>query len=414
MKSRSILRSKALTIFALATISCPLFMGPAAAADAPAKCQKDMDFNSWRDDVVREARAKGISERAIQSSLPYMTFDHSIIKADGKQGVFQQSFLQFSDRMASAYRMQGARKKLATLKPLLDRIEQRFGVPGEVLMTYWALESDFSSNSGKYSIIRSVTTLAYDCRRPSFFRQQLLDALRIVDRGDLAASEMIGDWAGEASGMQITPTDYYKSAVDFDGDGRRDIISSQTDMLATAANLLANLGWQRDQPWMQEVRIPQNLPWAQADVKIKLPRSQWAKWGVRSADGSALPNDDMPSSLLLPMGHLGPAFLVYPNFKVFTGWNASMVYSITASYLATRVAGAPAMYRGNVTEPILSTPEVIELQGYLIARGLMSGTADGKMGAGTREAVKQAQLQAGLPADSYPTRSLLAKLRGSN
>jgi membrane-bound lytic murein transglycosylase B len=154
-----------------------------------------------------------------------------------------------------------------------------------------------------------VATLAYDCRRPQFFRTQLIDALHIVQRGDLRASEMIGDWAGELGPLQFTPSDYYKYAVDFDGDGRRDLIHSVPDLLASGANFLVGLGWKRGEPWLQEVRAGTNVPWEQADLSVKHPRSQWAHWGATYPDGRPLPADDLPASLLLPMGRLGPAFL---------------------------------------------------------------------------------------------------------
>src|SRR5262249_13881670 len=161
---------------------------------------------------------------------------------------------------------------------------------------------------GKYSVLRALATLSFDCRRPDFFRPQLIDGLRIIDRGDLKVSEMIGDWAGELGPMQFTPSDYFKYAVDFDGDGRRDLVKSVPDTLASAANFLMNLGWKRGEPWLQEVRVPANMPWDQADLSIQHPRSQWVKWGVSAVNGQLLP-DNLPASLVLPMGRFGPAFL---------------------------------------------------------------------------------------------------------
>ena len=153
---------------------------------------------------------------------------------------------------------------------------------------------------------------------------------------------MIGDWAGEFGGMQFTASDYLKNAVDFDGDGRRDLIRSIPDTLASAANFLVSLGWQRGQPWLQEVRVPQTLKWEEADLNIQHPVSQWAAWGVKPVYGK-LPDDALPASLLLPMGRHGPAFLAYPNFKAFLGWNSAFVYSTTVAYFATRLNGAPVV-----------------------------------------------------------------------
>jgi hypothetical protein len=224
---------------------------------------------------------------------------------------------------------------------------------------------------------------------------------------------MIGDWAGEFGGMQFTASDYLKNAIDFDGDGRRDLIHSVPDTLASAANFLVSLGWQRDQPWLQEVRVPANLPWQEADVNIQHPQSKWVGWGVKAAHGS-LPSGDLPAALILPMGRQGPAFLAYPNFKAFLGWNSAMVYSTTVAYFATRLAGAPNVdHAGAANVAPLSAQQIMELQRLLIKQGYEGvGEIDGKVGNGTRNATKKAQLKTGLPADSYPTAELIEKLRG--
>jgi lytic murein transglycosylase len=369
-------------------------------------------FERWLEGVRQEATAQGISQATVSAALGSMNFDQAIINRDHGQGVFQQSFLQFSDRMVSRDRLSQGPRLMQKYAGLFARIEQQYGVPAPVLVAFWGLESDFGSNNGKYPILRAVTTLAYDCRRPEFFRTQLFDALRIIERGDLRASEMTGDWAGELGGMQMTPSDYYKYAVDFDGDGRRDLVHSIPDTMASAANFLVGLGWRRGEPWLQEVRVPSELPWEQADLSIKHPRAQWARWGLTLADGRPLPADDLPASLLLPMGRFGPAFLAYPNFQAFLGWNSAFVYATTAAYLATRLAGAPPIHRGNGTVVALSGSQVLELQQLLAHRGYLSGKVDGKLGLTTRAAVRQAQLKLGMPADSYPTPELLNRLRG--
>ena len=264
---------------------------------------------------------------------------------------------------------------------------------------------------GNLPVLRSLATLAYDCRRSEMFRGELLAALQIIDRGDLQASDMIGSWAGELGQTQFLPTHYLKHAVDFDGDGRRDLLKSAPDVVASTAAFIQSLGWERGQPWLQEVRVPTNLAWDQADLAIKHPRSQWVKWGVTLADGRPLPNDALPASLLLMMGRNGPAFLAYPNFQVYLQWNQSLTYATTAGYLATRIAGAPIMFRGKGVSPSLSGEQVKDLQSALIRQGHLTGEADGKLGAGSRAAVKKAQIKYGLPADSYPTTELLERLR---
>src|ERR1700751_3368452 len=198
--------------------------GAAAAPATAANCQTQ-SFERWLDGVRQEAAAQGVSPAAL-SALHGLAFDPAIVRRDHGQGVFQQSFLQFSDRMAAAYRVQGGIAMIKRHADLFARVEKQYGVPAPVITAFWALESDFGSNNGKYPILRAVATLAYDCRRPPFLLTQLIDALRIIQRGDLRAGEMIGDWAGELGPLQFTPSDYYKYAVDFDGDGRRDLIHS--------------------------------------------------------------------------------------------------------------------------------------------------------------------------------------------
>ena len=220
-------------------------------------------------------------------------------------------------------------------------------MPPPVVVALWGLESDYGAyKGGIYQIIKSVATLAYDCRRSAFFRDQLMGAVRIWSSAAICKpAEMIGNWAGELGPTQFTPADYFKHGVDFDGDGRVDMIHSVPDALASAANLLKSFGWQKGQPWLQEVRVPAQMPWEQSGLDTQHPRSQWVKWGVTAAHGQ-LPADNLPASLILPMGHLGPAFLAYPNFKAYIEWNAAIVYSTTAAYFGTRLAGAPPCRAG--------------------------------------------------------------------
>jgi len=396
---------------ALALLVFMLGAMPAQRAFA-ASCRNSGSYERWLEDFKKEAAAQGISSRVIAAATPSMAFDQAIIRRDHGQAVFNQTFLQFSDRMVGGGRIPTGLGKIKQHADLFARVEQKYGVPAPVLTAFWGLESDFGANFGNYNILGALATLAYDCRRPDFFRQQLLDALRIIERGDQRVEDMIGDWAGEFGGMQFTASDYLKNAVDFDGDGRRDLIHSIPDTLASAANFLVSLGWQRGQPWLQEVRLPPNLPWQEADVSIQHPRSKWVAWGVKAAQGS-LPSDDLPASLILPMGRRGPAFLAYPNFKAFLGWNSAMVYSTTVAYFATRLAGAPNVdHSGATTIAPLSTQQVMELQQLLTKQGYEGvGEIDGKIGNGTRSATKKAQMKLGMPADSYPTAELIERLR---
>jgi hypothetical protein len=185
------------------------------------------------------------------------------------------------------------------------------------------------------------------------------------------------------------------------------------DVLASTAHYLVGLGWKRGEPWLTEVRVPASMPWDQADLDIQLPRAKWASFGVTLADGRSLPADDLPASLLLPMGRRGPAFLVYQNFQIYLQWNNSLVYSTTAAYLATRIAGAPLLHRGN-PPPALAFNDVKAMQAMLTRAGYDVGAVDGFSGLKTRQAVKAVQLKYGLPADSYPTADLLARMRAGH
>jgi lytic murein transglycosylase len=374
-----------------------------------ANCQGGATFAQWLEAFKAEAAQQGISPATIKSALTGVAYDQSIVNRDRGQGVFSQSFLEFSDRMVNSYRLQNGAKQIASKKQMFDKIEQQFGVPAPVIVAFWSLETDFGANNGDFKTLNALASLAYDCRRPDLFRAQLMAALKIIERGDLTAAEMRGAWAGELGQTQFLPKDYYETAVDFDGDGKRNLIKSSADALASSAALLKKHGWRAGEPWLEEVKVPANIPWEQADLTIQFPRAQWAKLGVTRANGSALAADNLPASLLLPMGKDGPAFLAYPNFQVYLEWNQSLIYATTAAYLATRLAGAQKVSRGNAQA--MSRNQIIELQKALTARGYHVGKIDGVLGANTRAAVKAEQIRVGLPADSFPTAELLQKMR---
>ena len=383
-----------------------LAVGPVAAAG----CHKEGNFNAWLDGVKRDAAKAGVSQQAIAAGLGAVRFDQDIVNKDRAQGVFAQTFLQFSDRMVEGYRVKQAPGQIKKYGKTFQQIEKQFGVPAPVIVAFWGLETDFGANIGDGPTLVSLATLAYDCRRPDLFREQLISALKNIDRGDLTPAQMKGPWAGEMGQLQFLPSHYYDYGVDFDGDGKVNLLKSSPDALASAANFLAKLGWRRGEPWLEEVRVPKDFPWAQADLRIRLPRSEWVAAGVKGV-ARPLPSDGLPASLLLPMGRNGPAFLAYRNFDVLLEWNSSLVYTTTAAYFATRLSGAPKASRGSGPIDSLSAAETKQLQTYLAKRGYNVGKIDGIIGELTREAVKDVQIKLGLPADSYPTKALLAKLR---
>ncbi|MGH6815227.1 MAG: lytic murein transglycosylase [Hyphomicrobiaceae bacterium] len=374
-------------------------------------CKPTMSFERWLDGIRQEAAASGVSQRTLTAALTGLTFDPGIVARDRRQTFFNQTFLEVAAKLATPNRQQSGARALEKHRPWFVRALQQHGVPGAAIVALWALESDFGVGMGKLPVLRSLASLAYDCRRAEMFRAEFLAALRIVERGDLRPQDMIGSWAGELGQTQFLPTHYEKHAVDYDGDGRRDLMKSAPDIIGSTAAFMAHLGWQGGRPWLEEVRVPASLPWDQADLAIKHPRTQWARWGVKRPDGQPLPADTVPASLHLLMGRNGPAFLAYANFEIYRQWNQSLNYATTAAYLATRIAGGPAMSRGNGPVAPFAPEQMRELQQLLAKRGLYAGEIDGRLGLTTRAGIKAAQPQFGLPADSYPTPELLERLR---
>lgn len=396
------------TVPAARPIALAALFALAAASSSAAACRAGGDgFEAWLKGYEAEAMASGIPPAVVDGALAGVTYDPAVIKKDRGQGVFSQTFLEFSGRMVEGYRVKAGLQQIAKNRALFDRIEATYGVPAEVLVGVWGLESDFGANTGDMATLRALATLAFDCRRPERFRPELTAALEIVARGDLAPGQMRGAWAGELGQTQFLPSNYVKYAVDFDGDGRRDLIHSKADVLASTANYLRSLGWQPGAPWLVEVDVPRELPWAEAHLAAKKSAAEWQAMGVSAAHG-AIPAG--AASLYLPMGRNGPAFLAYHNFDVYLGWNESLVYATTAAYYATRLAGAPRVGAGNGPVDVLDAGQIRRVQEALARLGLDPGPIDGKMGSRTREAVRAAQIQLGLPADGWPDHALLGRL----
>jgi len=391
-----------------------MLLGAPSAALAQANCRNTGSFEAWLADFKKEAVAKGISPSAIAAASPYLVFDQRIINIDRGQRFFAQDFLEMSDKMLTrAGRLTSGPPQIKKHQALFAREEKEFGVPAAVITAFWGLESDFGAGQGKDQAIKSLVTLAYDCRRSDMFRGHLFDALRLIERSDLRPEEMIGSWAGELGQTQMMPSEYMAHAVDYDGDGRRNLIKSVPDVIGSTGKYLVHLGWKRGEPWLDEVRLPANFPWKEADLSIQHPRSQWVSWGVVRADGKPLPKDGMPASVVLPVGRFGPAFLAYDNFQVYLRWNQSLNYSLTAAYYATRLDGAPAMNRGSANIPKIAFEETRELQQLLEKRGYDVGRIDGVLGLKSRGAIRDIQIKFGQAADGWPTAELLDRLRAT-
>lgn len=367
------------------------------------------NFNTWLSTFKEDAIASGLKPALLESILGKLQPDATVIQRDRSQQVFAQDFLTFATKKVSGNRLGLGKANLKKHAALFKRIEQTYAVPAPVLTALWGLETDFGAVTGDFSTLRSLLTLAHDCRRPEMFRIELLSALQLVQKGDLTPAKMRGAWAGEIGQLQFLASRYDQYAVDFNNDGHRDLIHTSADALASGANMLKSSGWQSGEPWLQEVKVPADMDWSLARLDNKLPLEDWATQGVSDADGSPLSGTGI-AALLLPMGRNGPAFLAYPNFDVFLQWNESTVYSLTAAYFATRLAGAPAMRKGNAPVVVLSTAQTKALQAKLQAQGMSISKVDGIIGEETRQAVRQAQQKLGLPVDGYPDPELLARL----
>ncbi|MER8485397.1 lytic murein transglycosylase [Mesorhizobium sp. M1322] len=379
-----------------------------AATAAPAVAQQcGGDFEAWKQDVAAEARNAGVGTAGLEA-LEEATADEKVLARDRAQGVFTQTFIEFSNRMISGYRLKQGAVILKQYDDVFARADREFGVQAPVIAAFWALETDFGAVQGDFHTLNALVTLSHDCRRPQLFRPQIMPLLTLIDRGVVPA-DVTGAWAGEIGQTQMLPSDYLGRGVDGDGDGLVDLRSSAPDVIMTTANKIMSRGWKRDQPWIEEVRVPDYMPWDQTGRTNKLPLTQWAQWGITNPNGTPLVDNGLKAGLALPMGRKGPAFLVYDNFDVYLEWNQSFTYALTAANLAARLAGAPQFDPRN-PEPGLNGDQMRALQTKLEARGYDVGTVDGILGTNTREAIRKEQMRLGLPVDGWPTPELLGKL----
>ncbi|MCP4819005.1 MAG: lytic murein transglycosylase, partial [Shimia sp.] len=329
------------------------------------------------------------------------------IRADRAQGIFTIGFTEFARRVISQNRIDNGRRNAERFDAIFDEIERRWGLNRGVMLAFWALETDFGAFQGDYNTLNSLVTLSHDCRRPELFRPQVFAALELFEDGDFDPVNTTGAWAGEIGMFQMLPEDILTKGIDGDGDGPVYLKTSQADALMSGANMLSSFGWRRNEPWLQEVSVPDQMNWADAGLHVSKSGAEWQRLGVRPRWGEI--RSDLQASLILPEGRNGPAFLGYPNFQIYFEWNQSFVYVTSAAYFATRLLGAPVFDPGNPS-PVLGEGEMKALQTKLAARGHDVGAIDGILGAGTRAAVRAEQQRLGLPADAWPTRQLLNSL----
>jgi membrane-bound lytic murein transglycosylase B len=370
------------------------------------------DFQNWLEALRDEALEAGVSNTTLDSALKDIKFVTRVVEHDRSQFEFTRTFWTYLGKCVTDERIKRGRKLLAEHRILLDKIFARYNVPPRYLVALWGVETNFGDNMGSFSVIDALVTLAYDQRRSNFFREQLIDALVIIDNGHITPDAMKGSWAGAMGQMQFMPSTFVKYAIDFTGDGRKDIWHSLPDAFSSAANYLSNVGWRPRQLWGREVILPDGFDLMQATIDTKKTVEEWAALGVRRAYGNALPRVNMEGSIVLPQGHKGPAFLVYDNFRIILKWNRSTNYAICVGHLADRLAGLPEIaYGKDADNEPLSRLEIKEIQWHLNFLGFEAGPVDGFVGSNTKAAVRSFQAKHSLPADGYPTIDLLNFLR---
>ena len=378
-----------------------------AASPAAAEAKCGGPFREFVAGLKAEAQAMGHPAATVDAFFASVREDPAVIRADRAQGVFRKDFIEFSRAVISQDRMTRGTAHAATYDALFDRIEAEYGVPRGVLLAFWALETDFGAVQGDFNTANALVTLAHDCRRPDLFRPQIFSALELYARGDFDPATGLGAWAGEIGQVQMLPGDILANGIDGDGDGHVRLKTSAPDALMSGGKMLQHLGWRAGEPWLQEIVVPEGLDWSRTGLHTELPVAEWQALGVRARNGAL--TDGLAGSVLLPMGRHGPAFMAYPNFRVYFEWNQSFVYVTTAAYFATRLAGAPVYDAGN-PDPGLTVEQMKALQEKLAARGHDVGKIDGILGALTRAATQKEQARLGLPADAWPTPALLAAL----
>lgn len=367
-----------------------------AAADQQA-------FDACLTSLQSSARDQAVPESVVEEVLGSLEFQPRVIELDRDQPEFRQSFSAYLRARVNETRVRRGRELLTRHRKLLDRLTREYGVPGHYLVSFWGMETSFGAYLGSMPTLDSLATLACDPRRSAFFTAELITALKLLHREGLAPERMRGSWAGAMGHTQFMPSSYMRHAVDGDGDGTIDLWNSEADALTSAANYLAELGWETGERWGREVQLPGVFAYDRTGLRHRAPLSRWRELDVRQANGRPLPAADMRGAVIVPMGHRGPAFLVYENFEVIMKWNRSQAYAIAVGHLADRIAGGGRLIAEMPqVETAPSRSQIDHLQRALIERGFDPGEPDGAMGPATRAALREFQAAGGLVADGYP------------
>ncbi|MEO0961184.1 MAG: lytic murein transglycosylase [Pseudomonadota bacterium] len=373
-------------------------------------------LSAWLTGFRRDALAEGITSSTFNRAFQGISLDVKVLELNQKQPEFVRPIWGYLGSALSDKRKADGAEQLRANRKLFDRLEERYGVEREVLAAIWGLETHYGSYMGSRSVIRSLTTLAFEGRRADFGRTQLIAALKIIQSGDITPQAMNGSWAGAMGHTQFIPTTYLEHAVDFDGDGRRNVWVSHADGLGSAANYLKASGWDMGDPAVREVKLPGGFDYAQAGRSIKKTGEEWQALGLRTTSGETLPRRErgLEAYLIVPAGHRGPAFLAYPNFRTILRYNNATSYAMAVSYLARHFAGEPAIQGTWPTdERPLTLSEAKEMQRKLTAIGFDTGGVDGIIGPMSRKAIRGFQGSLGQPQDGFATEKLLEKIRAA-
>jgi lytic murein transglycosylase len=414
---RAWLASATLTITALAGCTSVPLTAPSPTAPSPTTSAPDeatayrQDFARWVDGFRATAQAAGIGDATLQAAFANVNYLPRVIELDRAQPEFTRAVWEYLDNAVSPQRVKLGQDKLQQVRQQADDAAARYGVPAEVLAALWGVESNYGSHYGDIPTIDALATLGFEGRREAWARGQLIDALKILQNGDIDRTQMIGSWAGAMGQTQFLPSVFLAHAVDADGDGRRDIWGSMADVMASTANFVAHSGWQAGQPWGTEVQLPPGFDVGRANDALRQPAATWSAEGVRTPDGAPLP-DLGDSALLLPAGARGPAFLIGPNFRAILRYNNSNSYALAVGLLAQRLAGGAGVQAGWPRDlATLTRSQLQALQTALNQRGFDSGNPDGMMGPATSDGLRQYQRSIGVPADGYPTLDLLQRVQ---
>jgi len=374
--------------------------------------RSSMEFQRWIDGFRGRARAAGIRDGVFNAAFQGVRYDPGVIEKDRNQSEFTKPIWEYLDSAASDARVRNGRDAVRRHQRLLDAIEAAYGVEGEVVAAVWGLESAYGEYRGSEPLIQSLATLAFDGRRGRFFEEQLVAALKIVQAGDVSPGRMTGSWAGAMGHTQFIPTSYLAYAVDFTGDGKRDIWSDDpADALASTAAYLRRFGWTKGQPWGVEVALPRGFDYAQTGERIKKSPAEWAALGIRDTQGGTVPNYGS-ASILLPAGAQGAAFMIFQNFHVIERYNTADAYVIGVGHLSDRIRGAGPLKSGWPRgDRNLRFAEKKEMQALLSLRGFETGGVDGIIGPNTIQAIRRFQASIGMIPDGYASFEILSRLK---